>query len=118
VVLAALTGCSSKQNKTQNPNDVVAAMNAELAHTIDPAQNKHDPYALMQVLEMDSAEAVGITTTTSTTLPGPTSPDILATPMPLPDSRMSLAQADDEAAPQTWGATPDIDLSELPDTRY
>lgn len=93
IALAALTGCSPQ---AKGPNDVFAAMNAELAHTIPPASDS--------IAEMDDAlsHTIGTTMLTSATLVA--SPSILQSPMPLPESRMPLSE-DAPAAVQTWGAS-------------
>jgi hypothetical protein len=120
LALAALTGCAGSQRpKMQSanefstartdstqPNDVFAAMNAELSHTI--VKDAID--------EMDDAlsHTIGTTMLTSATLVS--NPGLLATPMQLPDSRMSAAEVEPPAA-QTWGSSTPPEPSDLPDSR-
>jgi hypothetical protein len=84
VSLALLSGCSGSRAKT--PDEVFSAMNKELAQTLD------EP-------------AVGTATLTSETIVvAPVAPAALPE-MPLPESRMSLAELT-EPAGQTWGTPP------------
>ncbi len=103
LALAAMTGCAGSQQATHAPNDVFAAMNQELSHTIGGNDVIED---------MDDAlsHSMGTTMLTSATLVA--APAILSRPMELPDSRMSLAAI----APSTWGGASES-VSEIPDGR-
>ncbi len=95
----ALGGCASRP-KAQGPNDVLAVMDKELSHTV--VNND-----ALDVMSDELSHAIGTTSLTSETL---------LTPMPLPEERMSLAEAA-KPAPVTWGGSSQVDLSEIPDSR-
>ena len=111
VALAASTGCSAPPRpKTQSAHDVFGAMERELSHTV--AKNAD----VFGVMDKELSHAIGTTTLSNATLLTDLSAtSILLTSMPLPESRMSLAEY--EPALQTWGATTQRDLNEVPDTR-
>lgn len=111
LALAALTGCAGSQKprtqsaneafattRTAETNDVFAAMNAELSHTIGKDT----------IDEMDDAlsHTIGTTMLTSATLVSSRAPSEASTPMQLPESRMSLAEVEPPPV-QTWGSSPD-----------
>lgn len=91
LALAASTGCSA-QKRVASSHDVFEAMNEELSHTIAQA----DPFDAMSD---ELSRAIGTTALTSETL---VSEDILAAPMPLPETRMSLSEIDRPVL-KTWG---------------
>jgi len=86
LLAASLLGCASPRSEARAPNDALGRMKSELAH------------ALAQVDAFDAMDDELAHTIGTTTLTGGT----LLAPMPLPESRMSLAT--EAAAPlQTWG---------------
>lgn len=86
--LAFLAGCSSQQPRTQSPNDVIGTMKSELSHSLAQADT-------FDTMDDELSHAIGTTTVTGAEMLGP---------MPLPESRMSLAI---ELSPyQTWGVPP------------
>lgn len=97
LALAAVTGCSP-QKQARSSNDVIAAMHEELAHTI--AQADPDP---LEAMNDELSHAIGTTMLTSESL---ALTSILDTPMPLPDTRMSLSEIEPPAL-RTWGAPDD-----------
>jgi hypothetical protein len=117
LAVAFLGGCSPSQRvKTQTPSDVFGVMDKELSHSL---VGKADAFDAM---DTELAHAIGTTSLTSETLPSAE-----LAPMPLPESRMSLAE--ELKATQTWGAgeeplaseaptmVSEIDPSEIPSTR-
>jgi hypothetical protein len=106
LVLAASTGCSA-QKQTRSSNDVFAAMHEELSHAIAQA----DP---LDAMNDELSHAIGTTVLTSESL---VATSILDTPMPLPETRMSLSEIDPPVL-KTWGV-PDEPSSQddVPETR-
>src|SRR5262249_11992402 len=100
--LAALTGCSSSP-RAKAPTDVFSAMNSELSKTLPKSADEVDE---------ELSRSFGTTLLTSATLVRIDT--ILNTPIPLPESRMSLAEAD-APIPQTGGES--VAPADIPDTR-
>jgi hypothetical protein len=113
VAVAFLGGCSPSQRaRTQAPNDVFGVMDKELSHSLIGKADAFD------AMDTELAHAIGTTSLTS---------DAVLGPMPLPESRMSLAQ--ELRATQTWGVSEEPpaveaqavvsenDANEIPNTR-
>ncbi len=110
LVASFLGGCSSQPASARAPSDVLGRMKAELSHSLAQVD-------AFDAMDDELAHAIGTTALTSETVLGP---------MPLPESRMSLAAAM-EPAVQTWGVsepeeeplvTAEIpNVHDIPDTR-
>jgi len=88
LLAASFLGCASPRTEARAPTDVMSRMKTELAHSLAQVD-------AFDAMDDELAHAIGTTTVTSETALGP---------MPLPESRMSLAAAA-EPAPVTWGAS-------------
>jgi hypothetical protein len=100
VTLAAmLAGCAGARTQVQAPSDVFAVMDKELAQTLTNGDS-------LDAMNDELSHAIGTTSLTS---------EVMLGPMPLPESRMSLAE---EAKPaiQTWGIAK-VEVAEIPATR-
>lgn len=85
VLAASFLGCASPRSEARGPNDVLDRMKSELSHSFAQVDT-------FDAMDDALAHAIGTTTVTSEALLGP---------MPLPESRMSLAAA--RSPLQTWG---------------
>jgi hypothetical protein len=83
-----LGGCSSQSAQAKTPTDVVGRLKTELSHSLAQVDT-------FDAMNDELAHAIGTTTLTSETV---------VAPMPLPESRMSLA-AGTKPAVQTWGVS-------------